>query len=699
MYPQYRKRICLFGALLCGAAAEARASTDNYVEVQIASSVLGTVLQRSFTGNSDFCPEAIPCPWSPSTSCVVDHLTIGSVGSWSRASAWTNTAINSFTNLQTHKVLYTQPLTVHVKTMSCAQSLSCTTTTNYSVTAVYELYMNSTSELCIRNYGTTGLPAGATAPETDLCLGIELDEMLALSGFASGDQTGSALSLKSNGSRIAARFEFGRSQAQYTQARIDAWQTFINGTLNDNGNTGEWSTFIHQSLIRDALASKIEDSMNAVPGLNFTSGISTGWWPDGANGGTTSLTFDAVLTDTPCPNDIDISDIHIEADTGINAAHDGLYSNGFIGWNISDWDVFACGMAFGGPVGAVVFAGIAGSFDVDLTNLGDGCSATGDTTFACDQKTHPVTVAIGPGQSAKFSLAGTFGSIFGLTLTGPIALTGSQTLNADVYFEEPSLSMSGGCYDPKTCQYRGGLSVTGNARLCNVDFWNDPQNIFDIEYPSSYSMPAHFSTTVATNLTTAQVNAYNAAPYGLKATVWTSLGVKTYQSPPMTILSDSQETMMCGAMKVDSKVACMKTRGEWPWEKVYWGWYPDYWLDPVREVAVEVMVSRRVLDYGIVTDFRLEVLRDSTGLATSIVIHATAYPGVGNDQYIEQPLAISVAVPRNIGGYNNAEVVKRLWGNGYRGTVALNMALAPPSAAGATFALSLSQSQLQAALH
>lgn len=691
------------GALALGTAAmsgahEAQASTDNYVEVQIASNVLGTVLQRSFSGKSDFCPEAIPCPWSPSTSCVVDHLTIGSAGTWSRASGSTSTAINGFTSLQTHKVLYTQAITVHVKTMSCAQSTSCTATTNYPVTAVYELYMNSSSDLCIRNFSTTGLPAGASAPETDLCLGLELDDVLTVSGFTAGDQSGAALSLKSNGSRIAARFEYGRTPAHYNSARVTAWQSFLDGTLNDNGNTGEWSTFVHQSLIRDALTSKIEDGLLAVPGFQLTSAITTGWLPLGSNGGTASLSFDAVLTDTPCPNDIDISDITLIADTGINAAHDGLATDGSIAWNISDWDVFTCGMAFGGPVGAVVFAGIAGGFDVDLSQLGEGCDPTGDTTFECDQTTHPVTLSIGPGQTAKFSLAGAFGSIFGLTLTGPITLAGVTALSTNVHFQEPSLGMTGGCYDSKTCQYRGGLSISGNARLCNVDFWNDPLNIFDIDYPVSYAMPAHFATSVSTTLTTAQVNAYNAAPYGLKATVWTSLGVRTYQSLPMTILSDSQETLMCGALKVDSKVRCLKTRS-WPWEKIYWGWYPEYWIDPVREVAVTVLDSRRrVLDYGMVTDTRLEVLRDNAGLAYSVIIHATAYPGVGNDQYIEQPLAISVAVARSLGGYDNAELVKRLFPNGYRGTITLDGRLAPPNAIGGSFELPLSRSQLQAAL-
>src|SRR5688572_22973389 len=131
MYPEYSRKSFVFCALFAGAYAalapdRADASTDNYVEIQIDTDVLTELMHDQFTGNTDFCPQEITCPGRAGGQCMVDHLEIGPPGYWSRASGTSNVAINSFTTLQTHKVLYTQVIKAHVKSMTCVLNPLCT---------------------------------------------------------------------------------------------------------------------------------------------------------------------------------------------------------------------------------------------------------------------------------------------------------------------------------------------------------------------------------------------------------------------------------------------------------------------------------------------------------------------------------------------------------------------------------------------
>lgn len=677
-------------------SSPAWASTDHYVEIQIDAGKLATNVHRVLTGNSDFCPHEIPCPWSPSSTCMVDQFAIGVVGTWSRGAS-APVHINSYTTLNTGKILYTQPLSVRLKTKTCAQNPSCTTTTSYMSTLVYELYVGPDAELCLRSEAATGLPSGVAQPDTDVCLGLDPEQVLALTGDSSGDVSGAALTLSAGG-RVALRTEYGRTAAHYNSARITGWQSFIDGSTQGAGATGDWSAFVHQTLLREAFEDRVGEGLLTVPGFELDGPISTTWLGLGAAGGAMTMNFPATLTDTECPNDIGLDDVFINLTTGLNASSDGLAGDGAVAWNADDLDVFLCGMAFGGPVGAIVLAGIVSGIELDLSGLSEGCAGTGDATFSCDQKTHPVFMALGPGQGAKFALANAIGSTSGLTLSGPMTLSGTAALTTEVDFEAPSFGFSqSGCASNGVCAYYGGLSVRGTARLCDVTFFGDTQNIYDVDYPSNLSLPAHFGVSVSSALTPAQKATYNSAPYGLKAMVSTSVGVKTYQSPPMVLHDDSYETLHCGAAKIDKHVSCLKTR-QWPWEKIYWGWYPESWIDTYTEAAAPVLNARRVfIDSGYVTDLAVTVQRDARGAARTVTIAAAAYPGVGEGQYLTQALSIPVAVPSTMRLLPNANLVAAMFANGYRSSVALSGQL-PPQAVGGVLDLSLTPAQLQRAL-
>lgn len=675
------------------AAREAKASTDNYVEFQVDANVLSTIMHRQFTGNSNFCPQTIPCPSSPQSTCVVDHVDIGPPGTWSRQAASSNVAINSFTTVQERKIIFSQTMTAQIKTLTCANTPSCNTTTAFPLSLTYELFVNSAADLCIHSLGINGLPANMTPLDTNLCVGLKTDDVMALTGMTSGTPSGAAVSTNIDGTRIGVRVEYGRTQAQYTPARTAAWQAFADGTLDTSGASGDWSMLMHKSLIVAALEQRVSDGMSSVDGFELTTPMSVSWTPLAASGVATGIDFSVGITNTPCPNVIG-ADVSLSGDIGINGAHDGVLTEGSIAWDLDDGDVGLCGFLFGGPIGVAVLGAIGSSFNVDLTNLLDGCQATGDTSFECNQKTHPQVMSIGPGQSAVFNLSGVFGSTHGLTMNGGIVLNGAQAVTTNVEVIPLMFGASGGCAGAKKCQYVGGLTVSGTARLCHVDFTGN--SFYEITPPPDLSLPADYEITLPIDLTPAEKQQYAQSP-NLIATVWTAAGVHAYAIPPATLLDDAQEDLICGIMKAESKWRCVYVH-TWPWQKIFWPWWPDVTVDFGRDVGVLVLDARgNQLDYGLVTGLGIEVLRDRAGYVTSVTIYGSGHLGAGGEDVVTQSLALPVSVPRGTNTQDNAQLIRQLLPSGYSSYVALDRNV-PAAASGGGFRIDISQDQLQAAV-
>lgn len=697
-FENHRKKRLVLCAVITGAAVgfsgkAARASTDNYVEIQIGAGVLSTIAHEQFTGNSDFCPQIIPCPSAPQSQCVVDHLDIGSAGSWTREAASSNLAINSFTTIQAQKVIYTQSITAQVKTLACANTPGCTTLTAYPLSLSYELYVNAEGGLCIRSHGFPGMPGGAAPPETNLCLGLNGDDILAASGLTNATLSGAAASLSADGSRIAARLEYGRGQAAYDTARINAWQTFAGGTLDASGAAGDWSVLVHRTLILAGLQQRVSDGIASVSGFDLTSGMAVSWTPLGAAGAETTLSFDASISNTPCPNTIG-ADVSLYALIGMNAAHDGLHSVGSIDWGLDEVDTALCGLALGGPVGAIVLATIGSAISVDVASYIAECDPTDDTTFTCDQKTNPKMFSISPGQTATFNLSGVFGSTHGLTMSGPIALSTPKPLTSSVEVTPLGFGMHGNCGKDKKCEYTGALSVYGTARLCDVQFSGN--SLYEIDPPADYGLPAQFEIILPGDLTPAQKAQYQAAPE-LTATVWTALGVHAYAIPPVALLSDQSEDLACGVMKAEAKFHCLYVR-EFPWQRIFWRWWPDEQIDNLHQIGVSVLDrNRSFLDYGMVQQLGIDVVRDRSGYVLSVTIRGVAHLGMGGEDAVAQTLALAVFVPRGTQISDDGRLIATLLPSGYSGVVALDRTV-PAQAVGGSFQLDISREQLQAAI-
>lgn len=683
-----------FPVLFTG-ALPALASTDHYLEVQLSSAELADQLRRQLSTQSDFCPAPVACPNSPGQSCYVDHLELGPVGTFSRAAAQSGVAINAFTTLQSLEVFYTQPVNIHLKTAACVGTVGCTTTTQVAGTMRYRLSAGAGGAVCAHKAGSTGFPAGSDAPGIAFCLAISADVMSAMTGGISGAVSGAALSLAADGSRVATRVEFGRSAAEYGAIRIAAWHAFLSGVLETTGASGDWSVFAHRTLIEATARAQIRDALEAVPGFDVDGAISTSWMGLGTAGGKLTASLAGTVTDSPCPNDIGVSNMSLDLLSSINDADDGLSIDGDFQYSLNGGDVALCGFLLGGPVGALVFNAIADVAGVDFELLGDECAADGDLSFACDVKTHPHVMSLAPGQSTSFSLSSVIGASTGLAMNGAVQTLGSASLTSQIDVATPSFGLQGSCRGAKVGQYTGGLRVGGTARLCGVTFSNDPLDMFDVVAPPDLSLPAQFEVIVAPS-SLANKQAYEAAPYGLRATVATAAGISTHQFGAVDLKPDLEMNELTEAMIVLAKADCLKVK-EWPWERYFWGWYPEWPFDELRDIPARVLDDRGgLLDYGMLTDVRIEVVRDRLGDVASMTVHADAHIGDGRGGVGTQALALAVAVPPGTRGASDREVVQLLLPSGLTARPGVDRLVAPAAPAGAAIDVALSLPQLEA---
>src|SRR5688572_604673 len=86
-------------------AAPARASTDNYIELQLSTAKFAQMINTQIINAASFCPYEVPCPTGGGT-CVVDHLEIGAAGPVLRASNYSSVPINPTQGAWMQKVLY-----------------------------------------------------------------------------------------------------------------------------------------------------------------------------------------------------------------------------------------------------------------------------------------------------------------------------------------------------------------------------------------------------------------------------------------------------------------------------------------------------------------------------------------------------------------------------------------------------------------
>ena len=676
------------------AAAEVRASSDHFVESQVSTAELSLIIRTHLQTQAKFCPQSVPCPNSNGT-CIIDRLEYPIVGTWSRGAA-INVPINNHTTLPSTKILYDQPLIAHLKTIACAYTPGCETTTQYPAALTIELSAGQGTSLCFTPSLPYGLPMNMNTSIEPFCVQLDLDALKVLTGNQASSISGEALSLNNAGSRVGFRFELDRPQSAYNSARVAAWQSFLDGQLgpNNNGNL-DWSVFAHESLLREAAKTTVEQAFAQAPDLTMLGDPSTGWSGFGSAGGQVDVSVGAEYDSC-----VDISPVSLSALTSINGASNGLQTNGTLTWDVDEWDAFWCGFQQGFILGAIIGPIVASS--VDLQDLGQSigpCQVTGDHSFYCEQQTHPQVTVLGHGWSMKSFLSSVYGHSSGLEMSGNLTQMGSGIPEINVSLQTPTFGYRGSCNSAE-CGYLGGVYLSGNAKLCGVEFTNDPLHIFEVDYPPTLTMPASFGVKVKPGLSdTDKQNYINHPPYGMRVTVFSSSGVDTYEFEPTELLPINSnywlddESIMCHVWQIgDWATNCLQPKWR-PGESKY---HPEWVIDPWDQVVI-IWDSRLhlELDFALIEETQLAAIWDAagrsvTGIRITGLVHIAKEERVANTQAFE----IVAGMPRGAVAHSLEEAIQIGFRRGVAQTIAVEPAFVPRGATSAEFEVSFDQTRL-----
>lgn len=509
---------------LSAISAMAYADADSYGELQFDAFTIGDVIRRELATQSDFCPVEVS---SGNQTVLADHLELTNAGTLSRGTAESIVAINSFFSVGSSAVLYTQPVGVHLKTIECAKDPSCTTTNVVLASLTYEIYTDTSGSLCLTSHSANNLPDGLSPPGVDVCLPFDTVAAMRAAGLQGAAISGSAVSLSSDSSRLAVRIELGRTAADYDSARMTAWEQFAMGAIEGEAATGDWSVFVHKSLILGALKGRLAQALASHNGLTITEPMEASWAGLGEDGATVTVQTSGALSSIVCPNNIQVNDILLSAavkpNLGTNGPN-GLLMLGNVSYDVSNEDAALCGLALGGSLGELVLGSVADSITLPL-ELGPDCTSSSDFQFECGQITHPQYASVGPLQIARSELTSILGTTSGLVMNGIVNISGNATLT--MTGDAPAF-----IYDEFAEAHTSTFRAGGTGKLCGVTFsagGGGNLGLFTITAPSIPALP-YTVTLPASN-----AEAYATSPFPLRAMVKTSAGVRTYELPEVEV--------------------------------------------------------------------------------------------------------------------------------------------------------------------
>lgn len=316
---------------LSAAPSLALADTDSYVEVQFDARLFGDLLLRQISTASSFCPQPTVLE---GREVYADHLEFPHEGVLSRADLPSMISINDRTEVESTRLLYIQPVDVHLKTVECAEDPECSATTAVSAELTYVLYTTPSSQICMKGYDARGLPPGVDLPDVQVCLPFDARSALKAAGLSGEGASGSAVSMDPGGERVALRVELGRTADDYDRDRIDAWQAFADGELERTGASGDWSVFLHKSLILGAVDERLSAALESQASLSVDGPIATSW-EGGERGGRVEARLNGALSTTLCPDRIRVNDITFTAKIAANDpdAPTGLLTYGSVSYD------------------------------------------------------------------------------------------------------------------------------------------------------------------------------------------------------------------------------------------------------------------------------------------------------------------------------------------------------------------------------
>lgn len=321
----------------------------------------------------------------------------------------------------------------------------------------------------------------------------KVDVMKSLKKLLKSDRTIKQVGVSANQdlSRIAVRIELD-DPASPGAAPASSWSDFNAGQIFPSASGMEWSLFMNQTLLKQALAARFATSIEAQEDIEILAGPSTSYTGLGSAGGRVQLTMELEY-DAGCPfNNVGIDPAIVTLDLFANNSKPNvIQSHGSLYTDVVDADVVACAFSFGpfGIIGLPVFAAIAENAGPGEDDYPDECNQINDEEFACEQ---PVTLPV-----IRLSKFGSASWATNATLTlnklhgheGGISMGGPCTVDLGLPNPPKDLlavtngsfgfGVQGGC-SSLHMGWSGGFSMSGEGRLCSIYIIDDPKGVYGV---------------------------------------------------------------------------------------------------------------------------------------------------------------------------------------------------------------------------
>ena len=456
-----------------------------------------------------------------------------------------------------------------------------------------------------------------------LCVPFDVSAISALVGNVQAQNVVLAAQTDNVGNvtAVGIRIEVGSAPAD----NLPDWQNFVTAFQSTLSTAGpDWNILIDPQILVDYAAGQFQSGLAGLSGYSIDSPVTGSWIVPGAfGGGQIALSDDGHFAVSECPNNIGVT---ITATMDLQLAAGDLVEHGFIDWDLSDSDVFLCGISYGGPIGAlvgtlvapgigtiiggiiggivgsIVFGIIAGVMSGNKTLVGNfnspSCTVGDQHHVTCTSPLDLPTIEFGNGVGAALSVATMLGMAKGLLLGGTAAVTkvGDPMFNISQPDDSAPLGIVGQCFSfqpgfafsvaltgsdgppsgPTTALYGTPTSPT-------IEVLNDPLNVFSyLPDPDSTIWPPMSLDFV---ITLNQDDPYFNNPYRPTLYVRTTSGAYSVLLPEL--LPYTKSTLQGVEQNIlNADIGCNKLESGWLGNP---GGYNPHWsVDPGPEGDINI---------------------------------------------------------------------------------------------------------------
>lgn len=548
MSPRRSYVTTLVAAGLLGVAPAASA-VPQAVEFQLGADKILDLLGDRAKLIDPGCPEIFDAGLSGLHEAIVDHVVFGDPELLREDDA---TSMSFQTgNINVFRPRARLPVEVHIKSVDCVNDPNCALDDTLPVQVFLSFALTAdTDEICATFTHSEALLVpqealdqvdGIVAQFGPMCAPLSLG---AVTGLLGDGATVADVALSANTAldRLAIRLDMDTPDGA-AGSTLSNWQTFMNGTIADAG-TEDFSVLVDAAMLRHSFERQLTDGITCDPSDPSSDGCNDEIEPR----------EDATSAWLPWVPEVDVAvetgvevwgcwdittDVTLDSALSLSSTGDAIDVAADLDWDPSDGELFACSLvnplfAFTLPVPAFfgIMEGIAANYSAAAKiddALPSECDLVDDHNIDCSFPFDLPKIDLGPGPDGILSATNLRGTSAGLVLEGDVDILGFANAPEPLELSgtAPVYGVHGDCSD-LGIGYLGWLDVGGGTGdYCHApdsgaaspfvvdDTW-DAYNLYDID-----EGPAD---EVSIGLGGDWIDLFWDDPYGMTATVWTTVG-------------------------------------------------------------------------------------------------------------------------------------------------------------------------------